>query len=100
MDGYRFTHESDEEDDGAWSTPEEERTFRRIRDLLMEMHGRGCGIYVLPVKEGMPASGLGSEETYGFDGWAVGEFTPEGGHVLAVGPWLDQVVEAARGASR
>jgi hypothetical protein len=62
----------------------------------MQMNERGSGIYVRPVREGMPASG--SAETYGFDGWAVGEFGEHGPRDLAVGPWLDQVVEAARSA--
>ena len=100
MDEHRFSHESQEHDDGAWSTPEEERTFRLVRDLLMEMHGRGSGIFIMPVREGMSRGGAGSEETYGFDGWVVGEFSAKGGQDLAVGPWLDQVVEAARAAER
>jgi hypothetical protein len=100
VDHYRFTHEHDEEREGGWSTPEEERTFLRVRDLLMEMHGRGSGIYIMPVQQGMQAAGDGSGETYGVDGWAVGEFTASGGHDLAIGPWLDQVVEAAREAAR
>jgi hypothetical protein len=100
VDHYRFTHEHDEEREGGWSTPEEERTFLHVRDLLMEMHGRGKGIYIMPVQQGMQAAGGGSGETYGVDGWAVGEFTASGGQDLAIGPWLDQVVEAARGAER
>lgn len=102
MDHYRFTHEHDEEREGGWSTPEEERTFLRVRDLLMEMHGRGSGsgIYIMPVQQGMQAAGDRSGETYGVDGWAVGEFTASGGQDLAIGPWLDQVVEAAREAAR
>ena len=98
MDEYR-TRESDDEDDGHWSTPEEERTFSLVRDLLMELHSRGSGIYVMPVREGMQAVGLGSDETYGVDGWVVGELTVTGRQDLAVGPWLDQVLEAARAAS-
>jgi hypothetical protein len=98
LDEHHFTHESDDHDEGAWSTPEEERTFRLVRDLLMEMHSRGSGIFIMPVREGMP-SGRDSE-TYGFDGWAVGEYSANGGNDLAVGPWLDQVVEAARAADR
>jgi hypothetical protein len=100
VDHYRFTHEHDEENEGGWSTPEEERTFLRVRDLLMEMHGRGKGIYIMPVQQGMQAAGGRSGETYGVDGWAVGEFTTSGGQDLAIGPWLDQVVEAAREAAR
>lgn len=100
MDHYRFTHEHDEEREGGWSTPEEERTFLRVRDLLMEMHGCGSGIYIMPVQQGMQAAGDRSGETYGVDGWAVGEFTASGGQDLAIGPWLDQVVEAAREAAR
>jgi hypothetical protein len=80
-----------EEGHALWSTPEEERTFRLVRDLLMEMRDRGRGIYILPVQEGM--------ETYGVDGWAVGEYSLGGGQDLAVGPWLEQVVEAARAAA-
>ena len=76
---------------GEWATPEEERTFRHVRDLLMEMRDRGSGIYIMPVKEGM--------ESYGVDGWAVGEYSAAGGQDLAVGPWLEQVVEAARAAA-
>lgn len=94
-DEHHFTPEP--EDTGLWSTSEEERTFSLVRDLLMEMRDRGSGIFILPVREGMQASGSG--ETYGFDGWAVGEFSADGGRDLAVGPWLDQVVEAARGSA-
>ena len=79
------------ESNGQWSTPEEERTFRLVRDLLMEMRDRGHGIYIMPVQEGM--------ERYGVDGWAVGEYSATGGQYIAVGPWLEQVVEAARGAA-
>lgn len=82
--------------DELWSTTEEERTFSLIRDLLMQMNERGSGIYIRPVREGMQASS--SSEAYGFDGWAVGEFGESGARDLAVGPWLDQVVEAARSA--
>jgi hypothetical protein len=38
-------------------------------------------------------------ESYGVDGWAVGEYSATGGQDLAVGPWLEQVVEAARVAA-
>ena len=86
-------------DEHTWSTPEEERTFRLVRDLLLEMRDRGRGIYILPVQEGMQAGGE-STEPYGVDGWAVGEFTLDGARDLAVGPWLSQVVEAARTAAR
>lgn len=86
-------------DDELWSTREEERTFRLVRDLLMEMRDRDRGIYIMPVKEGMPAAGAAATEAYGVDGWAVGELTPEGPRDLAVGPWLSQVVEAARTAA-
>ena len=99
MDEHHFTHDSGEEDGKPWSTPEEERTFRFVRDLLMEMHGRGSGIYIKPVREGQ-AGGFGSSEAYGVDGWVVGELTANGGEDLAVGPWLDQVVEAASAAMR
>ena len=51
----------------------------------------------MPVREGMQADGSG--ETYGVDGWAVGEFGADGARDLAVGPWLDQVVAAAREAA-
>lgn len=83
--------------DELWSTAEEERTFSLIRDLLMRLNERGCGVFIRPVREGMRAGGSG--ETYGFDGWAVGEFDESGARELAVGPWLDQVVEAARSAA-
>jgi hypothetical protein len=71
-----------------WSTPEEERTFALVRDFLMEMRDRGSGIYIKPVTEQM--------EAYGVDGWVVGRFGPDGPEDLAVGPWLDQVLETAR----
>ena len=91
MDDHHFTHDShDEAHERAWATAEEERTFLRVRDLLMEMHGRGSGIYITPVRQ----------DTHGVDGWAVGEFNASGGQDLAIGPWLDQVVEAAREAAR
>jgi hypothetical protein len=77
--------------DELWSTPEEERTFGLVRDLLMEMRDRGSGIYIMPVTEGM--------ETYGVYGWVVGRYSAEGPQDLAVGPWLDQVVAAAREAA-
>lgn len=86
-----------DENEGLWATLDEERTFGAVRDLLMEMRERGSGIFILPVREGMQASVSG--ESYGFDGWAVGEFSSEGVRDLAVGPWLDQVVEAARAAA-
>ena len=100
MDEHGFTHKPDDEDDGLWSTAEEERTFRSVRDLLMEMRDRGYGIYIMPVEEGMSADRFGSEETYGVDGWVVGELSATGGRDLAVGPWLEQVVEAARAAAQ
>jgi hypothetical protein len=84
--------------DELWSTAEEERTFSLVRDLLMQLSERGSGIFIRPVREGMQARGSG--ETYGFDGWAVGEFGESDVQDLAVGPWLDQVVEAAREAAR
>lgn len=96
-DEHHFTLKPKHDAEGQWSTPEEERTFGLVRDLLMQMNERGSGIYIRPVREGMPASG--SAETYGFDGWAVGEFGANGAQDLAVGPWLDQVVEAARQAA-
>ena len=83
----------------TWSTPEEEHTFRLIRDLLMEMRERGRGIYIMPVQEGMQAGGSGAMEAYAVDGWAVGEYSTSGAQDLAVGPWLEQVVEAARAAA-
>lgn len=86
MDGHGHEHE----DDGLWSTPEEERTFRSVRDLLMEMRDRGCGIFIRPLRE---------DEPYGVDGWVVGEFDSNGSRDLAVGPWLEQVVDAARSAA-
>jgi hypothetical protein len=76
---------------GLWSTTEEERTFGLVRDLLMEMRDRGSGIYIKPVTEAM--------EAYGVDGWVVGRLGPDGPQDLAVGPWLDQVVAAAREAA-
>jgi hypothetical protein len=83
--------------DELWSTLEEERTFSLVRDLLMQLNERGSGIFIAPIRDGMQASG--SSETYGFDGWAVGEFGADGPRDLAVGPWLDQVVAAAREAA-
>ena len=101
MDHHGFTHDADHgESEGPWSTAEEERTFRLVRDLLIEMRGRGRGIYIMPVQQGMHAGGSGSDEPYGVDGWVVGELSAEGRQDLAIGPWLDQVVEAAREAAR
>ena len=99
MDEHHFTHDPEDQVDAVWSTPEEERTFRSVRDLLMEMHARGSGIYIMPVREGMEARGPGSGQTYGVDGWVVGELSANGEQDLAVGPWLEQVVEAARAAA-
>ena len=82
MDEHAHGHE-----DGLWSSPEEERTFRAVRDLLMELRDRGSGVYIRPVRE---------DEPHGVDGWVVGELTADGHQDLAVGPWLSQVVEAAR----
>jgi hypothetical protein len=86
----RFSSVDEHDDHGHWSTPEEERTFRAVRDLLMEMYSRGSGIYIRPVRE---------DERHGVDGWVVGELTSDGSQDLAVGPWLGQVVEAARAAA-
>ncbi|HEU5216296.1 MAG TPA: hypothetical protein VFU30_12220 [Gaiellaceae bacterium] len=80
----------DEHEHGLWSTREEERTFRSVRDLLMEMRDRGRGIFIRPVRE---------DEPYGVDGWVVGELGADGHRDLAVGPWLEQVVDAARAAA-
>lgn len=91
MDEHHFTHDAEDGGGGTWSTPEEERTFRSVRNLLMEMRERGSGIYIRPVRE---------DEPYGVDGWVVGEFSASGAQDLAVGPWLEQVVEAAREAAR
>jgi hypothetical protein len=99
VDEHRFTPDSHGEYGESWSTAEEERTFRSVRDLLMEMHARGSGIYIMPVREGMEARGPGSGQTYGVDGWVVGELSANGEQDLAVGPWLEQVVEAARAAA-
>ena len=77
--------------DELWSTSEEERTFALVRDLLMEMRDGGTGIFIMPVTEAM--------EAYGVDGWVVGRFSADGAQDLAVGPWLDQVVAAAREAA-
>ena len=77
--------------DELWSTSEEERTFALVRDLLMEMRDGGTGIFIMPVTEAM--------EAYGVDGWVVGRLGPDGPQDLAVGPWLDQVVAAAREAA-
>jgi hypothetical protein len=96
-DEHHFTLKPEHADEGRWSTAEEERTFSLVRDLLMQLNERGSGIYIRPIREGMPASGSG--EAYGFDGWAVGELGEKGARDLAVGPWLDQVVEAARSAA-
>ena len=90
MDEHGFTADSHGEYGEGWSTSEEERTFRSIRDLLMEMRERGSGIYIRPVRE---------DEPYGVDGWVVGAFGADGATDLAVGPWLEQVVEAARAAA-
>jgi hypothetical protein len=89
VDEHHFTPESDE-NRVDWSTPEEERTFLAVRDLLKEMHDRGSGVYIRPVRE---------DEPHGVEGWVVGELTSDGGQDLAVGPWLGQVVEAARSAA-
>jgi hypothetical protein len=89
VDEHHFTHESGE-DAADWSTPEEERTFRAVRDLLKHLHDHGSGIYIRPVRE---------DESHGVEGWVVGELTSDGGNDLAVGPWLGQVVEAARAAA-
>ena len=90
MDEHGFTPDSHGEYGEGWSTAEEERTFRSVRDLLMEMRERGSGIYIRPVQE---------DEAFGVDGWVVGEYSVDGSKDLAVGPWLEQVVEAARAAA-
>jgi hypothetical protein len=91
VDEHGFTPDSHGEYAGGWSTADEERTFRLVRDLLLEMRDRGRGIFIMPVREGTDA--------YGVDGWVVGEYSATGGQDLAVGPWLSQVVEAARAAA-
>jgi hypothetical protein len=90
VDEHGFTPDSHGEYGEGWSTAEEERTFRSVRDLLMEMRERGSGIYIRPVQE---------DEAFGVDGWVVGEYSVDGSKDLAVGPWLEQVVEAARTAA-
>ena len=90
MDEHGLTPDSHGEYGESWSTAEEERTFHSVRDLLMEMRERGSGIYIRPVRE---------DDAYGVDGWAVGEYGADGAKDLAVGPWLGQVVEAARAAA-
>jgi hypothetical protein len=87
VDEHGFTPDSHGEYGEGWATAEEERTFRAVRDLLMEMRERGSGIYIRPVQE---------DEAFGVDGWVVGEYSVGGSKDLAVGPWLEQVVEAAR----
>jgi hypothetical protein len=89
-DDHHFTLGPDAADGESWATPEEERTFRAVRDLLMEMRNRGSGIYIRPVRE---------DDPHGVDGWVVGELSAEGNQDLAIGPWLSQVVEAARSAA-
>jgi hypothetical protein len=91
VDEHGFAPDSHGEYGDNWSTAEEERTFRSVRDLLMEMRERGSGIYLRPVRE---------DEAYGVDGWVVGEYGVDGAKDLAVGPWLEQVVEAARAAAQ
>jgi hypothetical protein len=91
VDEHGFAPDSHGEYGENWSTAEEERTFRSVRDLLMEMRERGSGIYLRPVRE---------DEAYGVDGWVVGEYGVDGAKDLAVGPWLEQVVEAARAAAQ
>jgi hypothetical protein len=90
VDEQGFKPDSHGEYGERWSTAEEERTFRSVRDLLMEMRERGSGIYIRPVREG---------DAYGVDGWVVGEYGADGAKDLAVGPWLEQVVDAAREAA-
>ena len=90
MDEQGFTPDSHGEYGESWSTAEEERTFRSVRDLLMEMRERGSGIYIRPVRE---------DDAYGVDGWVVGELSANREQDLAVGPWLEQDVEAARSAA-
>ena len=69
MDEHGFTPDSHGEYGEGWSTAEEERTFRSVRDLLLEMRARGSGIYMRPVRE---------DEPYGVDGWVVGEYGADG----------------------
>ena len=90
MDEHDEHHFTPESEDMGWTTPEEERTFQAVRDLLMEMRDGGAGIYIRPVRE---------DEPYGVAGWVVGKVTAEGAEDLAVGPWLEQVVDAARAAA-
>ena len=90
MDEHGFTPDAHGEYAAGWSTADEERTFRSVRDLLMELRERGSGIYIRPVRE---------DEPYGVDGWVVGEIGADGSQDLAMGPWLEQVVEAAREAA-
>ena len=96
MDDYRFTRDPDPVADVPWASPEEERAFRLLRDLLIEMRERGRGVSILPVHPGMRAAGFGGfDESYSLDGWAVGSFTASGGDDLAVAESLDQALEAA-----
>ena len=91
MDEHHYSHGQEDEHGVIWSTPEEERTFGSVRDLLLELRDRGSGIYIRPVQE---------DEPHGVEGWVVGELSASGEQDLAVGPWLGQVVEAARAATR
>ena len=89
-DKHHFNLEPEDTGDVRWSSAEEERTFGAVRDLLMELRDRGSGVFIRPVRE---------DEPYGVEGWVVGKFGAGGGEDLAVGPWLEQVVEAARTAA-
>ena len=83
-DEYRFTRDEASHDGPVWTTPEEEHTFRQLRDVLAELHSRGQGVTLLPVP----------------DGWVVGWYSGNGGGDLAAAPSLDEALAAALTVSR
>jgi hypothetical protein len=67
----------------------------RFDELLELLAERGEGVTLMPVRQGTRMGGLGSDETYAFDGWEVGYIAPSYGGEIAVGRTVAEAVEAA-----
>lgn len=67
----------------------------RLDELIELLAAEGQGVTVMPVREGTPIGGFGSEDRYQFDGWEVGYINPGSGGELAVGSTIAEAVDAA-----
>jgi hypothetical protein len=67
----------------------------RLAELIERLATDGVGVTVMPVREGTPMGGFGTQHFYKFDGWEVGYMTPGSGGELAVGRTIAEAVDAA-----